>query len=88
MTEQDYEAVLEECRGKVNEAAKLLGTKELDQEAFRRLIESPLESPEMALTRMEDEQYPSRLCAWCFHPRNSPECDFAAKHAPYREMFA
>ena len=36
----------------------------------------------------EDEQYPDRICAWCFYPRNSEECQFAAKHTPYREMFA
>lgn len=30
---------------------------------------------------------PGRACPWCFHPRNSAECDFGAKHV-YIEQFA
>lgn len=37
--------------------------------------------------RQSDEAMPGRICAWCFHPRNSDECQFAAKHEPYMEMF-
>ena len=40
------------------------------------------------MAHAEDEQNPSRLCWWCFHPRNSDECQFAAKHTLYYEMFA
>lgn len=36
----------------------------------------------------EDAAFPSRICAWCFHPRNSDECNFSKGHVPYREMFA
>jgi hypothetical protein len=38
-------------------------------------------------TRAFDEADPSRICAWCFRPRNSDECQFAAEHTPYFEMF-
>lgn len=38
-------------------------------------------------TRAEDRTRPDRICAWCFHPRNSAECRFAAKHTPFREVF-
>lgn len=41
-----------------------------------------------AYVQMMDEQHPDRICAWCCHPRNSAECQFAARHIPYREMFA
>lgn len=37
--------------------------------------------------RAEDQANPGRICAWCFHPRNSDECRFAAEHAPYVEHF-
>lgn len=30
---------------------------------------------------------PDRMCAWCFHPRNSTECDFGNGHTPYVESF-
>lgn len=36
----------------------------------------------------EDREFPDRICAWCFFPRNSEECRFSAGHTPYREMFA
>lgn len=88
MSEQDYEVLLEECRVKFNESAKLLGTAQMGRAAFREAIENPAVDPRVAWTRMEDKERPDRVCAWCFHPRNSPECDFAAKHTPYREMFA
>ncbi|WP_396921642.1 hypothetical protein [Mycolicibacterium sp.] len=41
----------------------------------------------MEWTRHEDQQHPDRECAWCYHPRNSPECQFAANHQPYQEVF-
>lgn len=41
----------------------------------------------MEWTRHEDRQHPERQCAWCYHPRNSPECQFAANHTPYQEVF-
>ncbi len=47
-----------------------------------------LTDPRMEWTRMEDREYPDRTCAWCYHPRNSDECQFAANHTPYVEMFA
>jgi hypothetical protein len=42
---------------------------------------------QLDMVHAEDEQNPARICAWCFHPRNSDECQFAAMHVPYREMF-
>ncbi|OFB37958.1 hypothetical protein BA059_16815 [Mycolicibacterium sp. (ex Dasyatis americana)] len=42
----------------------------------------------MAWTRDEDRRHPDRPCAWCHHPRNSPECQFAANHTPIAEVFA
>lgn len=87
MTEVEYDALIEECRLRFNEGAKALGTPMMGVEAFREVIENPLTDPRMELTRMEDREYPGRNCAWCFHPRNSDECQFAAKHVPYREMF-
>ena len=51
---------------------------------FDDLYESPL----LNAVRAEDQNNPDRICAWCFHPRNSDECQFAAKHAPYLEHFS
>jgi hypothetical protein len=39
--------------------------------------------------RAMDTAYPERQCAWCFHPRNSAECQFSANHAfHFVEYFA
>lgn len=38
-------------------------------------------------TRAQDQAHPDRPCAWCLHPRNSPECNFAEGHTPYMETF-
>jgi hypothetical protein len=41
-----------------------------------------------SVARELDRAHPDRICAWCHHPRNSDECQFAAKHTPYVERFA
>lgn len=41
----------------------------------------------MQWTRAQDQAHPDRPCAWCLHPRNSPECNFAEGHTPYMETF-
>lgn len=47
-----------------------------------------LENVTLAMARFSDAQDLDRICAWCFHPRSSDECQFAAMHEPYREWFA
>jgi hypothetical protein len=49
---------------------------------------SELIDPSLERARALDRLDPARICGWCYHPRNSDECQFAAKHVPYREMFA
>jgi hypothetical protein len=83
----DVEELIEAARVKFNESAVLLGTPTMDAEEWDQAISEPLVDPRMELVRQQDKQYPNRICAWCFHPRNSDECQFAAKHTPYREMF-
>lgn len=51
-------------------------------------LQGLLEWPEMySTTDALDDMSPGRLCHYCFHPRNSAECDFARKHPRYVEMF-
>jgi hypothetical protein len=87
MTEQEVADLVEASRVAFNESVAAMGLATLDADAWNRLTSEPLRYPGAELTRWEDEQHPQRLCAWCFHPRNSDECQFAAKHTPYREMF-
>jgi hypothetical protein len=47
-----------------------------------------LENGSLNYVRTKDREHPDRICAWCHHPRNSDECQFAAKHTPYVERFA
>lgn len=81
-------AEVERLRVAYNANAAELGWPQLDPQEWETAITTPLIDPRMELVRMEDRQHPGRNCAWCFHPRNSPECDFAKGHMPYREMFA
>jgi hypothetical protein len=80
--------LIEAARLHFNESAILLGTPTMDEGQWDKAISEPLYEPRMELVRQEDKQYPDRICAWCFHPRSSDECQFAAKHTPYREMFS
>jgi hypothetical protein len=52
------------------------------------MTNTELESGFLNAVRAQDQAHPDRICAWCFHPRNSDECQFAAKHTPYVERFA
>lgn len=51
------------------------------------LLEWPEMPPMYSMTDALDDMSPGRICHYCFHPRNSVECDFARKHPRYVEMF-
>lgn len=89
MTERtgDVTAEIEQARVAYNANAAELGWPQLDPDEWEITISTPFYDPHMELIRMEDSQYPGRICAWCFHPRNSEECNFAQGHTPYVEMF-
>lgn len=54
---------------------------------LQELLEWPETPPMYSMTDALDDFSPGRLCHYCFHPRNSAECDFARKHPRYVEMF-
>lgn len=88
MTPDEVATEVERLRVEYNANVGKLGVKELSPEKWHNLISTPLYDPHMELVRQEDKRYPGRICQWCFHPRNSAECNFAQGHTPYREMFA
>lgn len=51
------------------------------------LLEWPEMPPMYNMTDALDDMSPGRICHYCFHPRNSSECDFARNHPRYVEMF-